>query len=87
MEETCPVVDGNELITLKNNCYNSLILSKQIDLNQFFFVTGQSSNARSVRHASILRLQLRRVPEALAVHAAGWSPDAQDLPRQLVPQE
>lgn len=50
------------------------------------YFSGKSSDARSVRNATFLRLQLRRLPAALAVHAAGGPPHAQDLPRQLVPE-
>lgn len=45
------------------------------------FLSGQSDNARPFRDASILRLQLRRIPQPLAVDATAGPQDAQDLPR------
>ena len=50
-------------------------------------VNRQSHHARPLRHAPLLRLQLRPVPGTLAQHGpAPRSQAAQDLPCQLVPK-
>nr|XP_040023738.1 uncharacterized protein LOC120812022 [Gasterosteus aculeatus aculeatus] len=49
----------------------------------------QGDHARPLRHAAVLRLQLRRLPRSLTEHADPKGPHspAQDLPRKLVQEE